>query len=254
MSIPALTTTTLTAALNATDRRFAIGSTTGITGLGSLTTPQSALVIGGEIMLVQNVPVSGTVEVIRGQFGTKARAHAASVTVSAGAATRFSFNDYDQRIGLAGTPGSLPDYVLPVGGTRVDPDTGNEYALVDCQAAMAIGSWAVIDGAGLASALASTSKGRVGVVVETVGGSDTLSWVLVAGTFASTQFTSDVTTACELIAGAAIADILTSTGGNVIERATCISAPTSTTTDYGTVYMDHPWVSGVVKSFSSVGT
>lgn len=257
MSRTALTTTTLTAALNDSSREFAVGSTTGINGFGSLTTPQTVLVIGNEMMLVQGVPVSGMVTVMRGYGNTRAKSHPASAVITIGTRADFSDNQgtwHNERIGLTGNPGTLPDYVLPVGGTRVDPDTGNEYALVDCQAAMAIGSWVVITGAGLASALASTSKGRVGVVVETVGGSDTLSWVLVAGTFASAQFTSDVTTACELIAGAAIADILTSTGGNVIERATCISAPTSTTTDYGTVYMDHPWVSGIVKSFSSVGT
>ncbi len=214
------------------------------------------LVIGNEKMAVLNVPVSGIVEVTRGYDGTRARAHASGVTVTFGAKTIFTFDQdaHPKRIGLAGTPGTLPDYVLPVGGTKVDPDTGYEYMLVDCQAAMAIGSWVIITGAGLASALASTSKGRVGVIVETVGGSDTLSWALIAGEFASTQFTSDVTTGCDLIAGAAIADILTTTGGNVIQRATCITAPTSTTTDYGTVYMDHPWVSGVFTNPGSVGT
>ncbi len=257
MAIAAPGTTTLTAALDSgLTRRFQVGSTSGINGAGSLTSPQSVLIVGSEMMLVEGVPSSGVVEVSRGFGGTKGRAHAAAVTVTFGARSIFTFNEesYPRRIGLVGDAGTLPDYVLPVGGSKVDPDTGNEYSLVDCQAAMAIGSWVVLSGAGLASALASTSKGRVGVVVETVGGSDTLSWVLTAGTFASTQFTSDVTTGCELIAGAGIADILTTTGGNLIQRATCIVVPTSVTTDYGTVYMDHPWVSGVFFNPGSTGT
>lgn len=256
MAITALSTTTLSAAVNNSQTRIQLASTSGISGLGSLTTPQSVLIVGNEAMLVLSVPVSGFVEVTRGQAGTQAHQWASGATVTIGTRASFDFNRgpwHQTRVALKGSAGDLPDYVLPVNGTQVDPATAYEYVLVDYQAAMAIGAWAVISGAGLASALASTSKGRCGVVIETIGASDLLGWILVAGQYASAQFTSDVTTACELIAGAAIADILTSTGGNVIERATCISAPSSAT-DYGTVYMDHPWVSGVVKSFSSVGT
>ena len=256
MAITALSTTTLSAAITASQTRFAVASTTGISGLGSLTTPQSVLIVGNEAMFVMSVPASGFVEVTRGMAGTQARAWAASAIVTIGTRDSFDFNRggwHQNRVALRGSAGALPDYVLPVNGTQVDPATGYEYVLVDYQAAMAVGAWAVISGAGLASALASTSKGRVGVVIETIGASDLVGWLLVAGQYASAQFTSDVTTACDLIAGAAIADILSSTGGNIIERATCIVAPSSAT-DYGTVYMDHPWVNGVVKSFSSVGT
>lgn len=256
MAITALSTTTLSAAIDNSQTRFQVASTSGINGAGSLTTPQSILIVGNEAMLVLNVPASGFVEVTRGFAGTQAHAWASSATVTIGTRNSFDFNRgpwHQTRIALRGNPGVLPDYVLPVNGTQGDPATGYEYVLVDYQAAMAIGAWAVISGAGLASALASTSKGRCGVVIETIGASDLIGWILVAGQYASAQFTSDVTTACDLIAGAAIADILTSTGGNIIWRATCISAPSSAT-DYGTVYMDHPWVDGVVKSFSSVGT
>ncbi|HYE88048.1 MAG TPA: hypothetical protein VEA16_16915 [Vicinamibacterales bacterium] len=257
MSRPALTQTTLSAALNASDRVFAIGSTTGVNPQG-ITTEGSILVIGSEAMLVQRVPVSGTVEVIRGFGGTKARAHASGVRVFVGARSTFGFQDGGPApdmfglVGLTGDPGSLPAYRLPVGVVVFNPDDGNEYRLVDCQASMAIGAWAVIDGNGLASALAATSKGRCGVIVETVGGSDTLSWALVAGTSSSVQFTSNVTTACYLKAGAAIADILDSDGGNIIWGATCTAAPSSAN-DLGTGYLDHPWVTGVEAAFSSIG-
>lgn len=257
MSIPALTETTLSAALDASTRVFAIGSTTGVNGAGSLTTAQSVIVIGAEAMLVQRVPVSGTVEVIRGFGGTKAKAHASGVRVFVGTRANFGFEqgtnggeDHNGLVGLTGDPGSLPAYRLPVGVLVFNPDDGNEYRLCDVQQAADIGEWQVITGAGLASDLASTSKGRCGVIVETVGGSDTLSWLLVAGTSASVKFASGVTTGCYLIAGAAIADILISTDANIIWGATCTAAPSSAT-DLGTGYLDHPWVSGVATSFAS---
>lgn len=255
MSTPALSQTTLSAAITATQTRFGVASTTGINGLGSLTSPQSIIVVGSEAMLVLNVPVSGVVEVTRGVNGTKARAHASGVLANFGAKTSFGFTEpgvmgSDGLVGLSGDPGTMPAFRLPVGVCVYNPDDGNEYRMVDCQAAMAIGSWVVITGAGLASALAATSKGRVGVIQETVGGSDTYSWALVAGTSSNVQFTSGVTTACYLIAGTAIADILTSTDANIIWGASCTAAPSSAT-DLGTGYLDHPWVSGVNTSFAS---
>jgi hypothetical protein len=253
MPITSLSTTTTSAAVDNSQTRFQVGSTSGINGLGSLTTPQSVLIVGNEAMAVLSVPASGFVEVARGFAGTQAHAWASGATVYIGTRANFDFTRgpwHQNRVALAGNAGVLPDYVLPLNGTQVDPATGYEYVLVDYSAAMAIGAWVVISGAGAATPLASTSKGRVGVVIETIGASDLTGWVLVAGQFTSAQFTSAVTTACDLIAGAAIADILTTDGGNIIERASCISAPSSAT-DYGTVYMDHPWVNGVAKAFSS---
>lgn len=143
-----------------------------------------------------------------------------------------------------------------------DPDTGYEYLLVDCQNAFQVGEWIVVDPDGLATQLASTSKGRVGIIVETISGSDTLSWAIVAGKYASALTTSDVTTAADLIAGAGVADILTSTGGNLIMGAAATVAPSTATAPpaplntaaIGTVYLHRPWVSGEIHSWSSVGT
>jgi hypothetical protein len=222
-----------------------------------LTSPQSILVVGAEAMLVLNVPVSGVVEVTRGANGTRAKAHVSGGRVYFGAKTAFAFSEpgsvgSESLVGLTGDPGTLPAFRLPVGVLVYNPDDGNEYRLVDCQASMANGSWVVITALGLASALAATSKGRCGVIQETVGGSDTLSWALVAGTSANVQFTSGVTTACYLKAGTAIADILDSDGGNIIWGASCTAAPSSAT-DLGTGYLDHPWVTGVDAAFSSIG-
>lgn len=258
MSRPALTQTTLTNALDSSARAFLIDSTTGVQGSGSLTTEQSVIVIGSEAMLVQRVPVSGTVEVIRGFAGTRAKAHAAGVRVFVGARSQFGFDqpggggsdDFGDLVGLTGDPGSFPAYRLPVGVCVFNPDDGNEYRLVDCQQANAIGDWVVIDGSGLATTLATTSKGRCGVIQETVGASDTLSWALVAGSSANVAFTSDVTTAAYLKAGTGKADLLSSTDGNIIWGASCTVAPSSAT-DLGTGYLDHPWVSGVATAFSS---
>lgn len=243
--IPALTGTTLSAAIDGRQNRFALGSTSGINGTGSLTSPQSKIVVGGEAMLVQSIPVSGVVEVMRGVDGTRARAHASGATVYAGAKTLFDFTrtGEDGLIGLAGDPGTsgLPFYRLPLGVKVVDPNTGYEYRLCDYQAVFAAGDWVVIDAAGLASALATGSKGRVGVITETTS-SDNWGWVGVAGSFTATRGTSTVTTACVLKAGAAVAALGDSAGGNVIFNATYTAVTGNTS---GTVYIDNPWVYGL---------
>jgi len=261
MSVAALTTTTLSAALNASSRVFNLASTTGINGAGSLTTEQSVIVVGSEAMLVQRVPVAGTVEVIRGFGGTKARSHASGATVYAAARSLFAFAQPGDpsypggMVGLTGDAGDLPDYRLPVGLQVVDPNTGYEYMLVDCQSSFVVGEWVVIDGAGAASQLAIGSKGRVGIVVETVGASDRLSWVLRRGTYASALFDSDVTTGMELGAAAGFAGPFDSTNHVKIERATCTTAPSTATSPtvgdgVGTAYIDNPWVSGVATFVS----
>jgi hypothetical protein len=248
MAIPVLSTTTLTPALDGSTRRFAVGSTTGINGLGSLTAPQTALVIGGEVMLVQNVPVSGIVEVIRGQYGTAAKPHAASATVYFGAASRFSTNTVDGRVGLAAPDSALPVYTLPVGGRSIDHNTGYEYVLCDAGEAITAGQWVGISGAGLATVMTTGTKGRVGIAVEAAGTSDVLIWVLVVGTYASAVFDTDVTTACVLMAGAGIADISTTSGGNIIHGASCTVAPTCA--GVGTAYLNNPWCYGIENAIT----
>lgn len=183
MSIAALSSTALSAGIDAKQTRFAVTSTTGINGLGSLTSPQSVLVVDGEAMAVLNVPVSGVVEVARG-FESRAKAHASGAAVFFAARARFSFQA-DGFIGLAGTggtpDGSLPDYRLPLGSRRVE--FGKEYILCDFQEAVHSGVTVSISNDGLftASVLATTHQGAVGVVAEQTTASDTWGWVQIYG-------------------------------------------------------------------------
>lgn len=243
--IAAVSSTTLSAAIDASQTRFAVGSTTGINGLGSLTSPQSMLVIGGEPMLVLNVPVAGVVDVARGVDG-RARKHGTTATVWFGAKTLFDVkrNGEDQLVGLAGDPGAagLPFYRLPLGVKVMDPNTGYEYRMVDYQAVFAIGDWVAITAAGLASALSTTTKGRIGIITE-VTSSDNWGWVLVSGS-ATASHTSDVTTGCVLKAGTATVDLSSSAGGNIVFNAT-ITVLGSSANDLGTAYIDNPWCYGL---------
>lgn len=203
MAIAALSSTTLSAAIDAKQTRFAVSSTTGINGLGSLTSPQSVLVIEGEAMLVLNVPVSGVVEVQRG-FESKARPHATSTQVFFGARTRFGFNT-DGAIGLVGTGGNpdgcLPDYRMPLGTHKVE--NGKEYVLVDFQETVHSGVTVAISNDGLftASVLTTSFQGAVGVVAETTTASDTWGWVQIYGTCSAQEAggTSAATSAYQAI-------------------------------------------------------
>lgn len=243
--IAALSSTTITNAIDEKQTRFLVGSTTGINGLGSLTSPQSLIVVGGEAMLVLNVPVSGMVEVTRGANGTRARKHAAATTLYSGAKTAFSFSQFgeDGLVGLTGDPGAagLPFYRLPLGVKVMDPNTGYEYRLCDYQAVFAVGDWVSIDAAGLASAVGANTKGRVGIITE-VTSSDNWGWVGVAGSFTATRASSSVTTACVLKTGTGTADISTSAGGNVIFNATYTAVTGNTS---GTAYIDNPYCYGL---------
>ncbi len=118
MSVAALTLTTLTPQIDKSQTKFLVNATTGITGLGSLTTPQSMIVIDNEAMLVLNVPVAGALEVQRGAMGTKAVPHPAGANVYAGPRTAFAGleNGHITLNGDAGNPaGFLPAYRLPLG-------------------------------------------------------------------------------------------------------------------------------------------
>lgn len=185
MSIAALSNTTNTNALDGSARRFAVGSTTGINGVGSLTAPQSVIVVDDEAMLVQNIPVSGTVEVMRGALGTKARPHAAAALVYFGAASRFAFGE-DGSVGLTGDAGNpagiLPNYRLPLGARKVY--AGKEYILCDFTETVHSGVVVGISNDGLftAGVLTSSNQGAVGVVAEQTSSSDMWGWVQIYGT------------------------------------------------------------------------
>ncbi len=265
MSYPALSSTTLGAAVAGNTQspipitRIAVASSTGMSA-GSSTAAATVLVVGNEAMTVVNVVNTTTVEVERGTNGSAVSAHASGAIVYFGnssssignlaTSTPSVFN-----LGAAQSTAGIPQFSTVVGMKKMDPNTGYVYQLVDCQNALFDGEWSVIDGTALASSLAAGSKGRVGIVVETVAASDTLSWVLREGTYSSATFTSDVTTACILKAGTSQPDILTSTDGNVIYGATCTAAPSTATTTIlggvGTAYIENPWCFGVNVGFAS---
>lgn len=280
MAAVALTNSTLSSALSKTATRAK---------LASAATRENGMLmcIGKEICLVNDVTdiANGNVGIQRGYAGTYAVAHASGAVVWTDKAEYFS-TEIPQGTAVAANEVALPRIVLPSGNPSlhgaeafrivndswvevptqrlhntacVDPDTGYEYILVDCQSSFLDGEWAVVDPDGLATQLASTSKGRVAIIVETVSASDTLSWALVVGSYASTNTSSGVTTAADLIAGTGTVDILTSTGGNIVWGAACTTAPSTATSPglgggVATVYVANPWVSGEVHSFSSVGT
>lgn len=186
MSITALSSTTLntTGGIDARQTRFTLTSTSGISGAGSVTTPQSVLVIDGEKMLVQSVPLSTVVEVIRG-VDSKAKPHNNAATVWYGAKTQFSAATEDGFVGLAGsggTPdGALPSYGMPLGLRRVE--NGKEYILCDFTGTVHTGVVVGISGDGLftADAAAASFNGSVGVVAEQTSTSDQWGWVQIYG-------------------------------------------------------------------------
>jgi hypothetical protein len=184
MSTVALTTTTLSAAITAAQSSIGLASTTGATG-GSTTTPPTVLVVAGEAMLVLGVPLSGTVEVMRGYEGTKAKPHASGALVQYGARNRYSFKE-GGTIGLDGTggtpDGALPTYQLPLGTRKVE--NGKEYIMCDFTATVHSGVTVSISNDGLftAAPLTTTHQGAVGVVAEQTSSSDTWGWVQIYGT------------------------------------------------------------------------
>ena len=170
-----LTSTTLSAALNATDRIFLVASTTGILA-------GDKIVVEDEMMHVIAVPVAGTLEVQRGTNGSAPSAHAIGTAVYQGDEDEFGpqakyEGKYQTR---AGTPPSgLPKYPVALGTVKRDA-LGNEYVfcsyanLVYAQLPVTISE--VYD----AAVLGTTGRGRVGVVAEE-GSSDQGGWVQVYG-------------------------------------------------------------------------
>jgi hypothetical protein len=236
-----LTVTTLGARLSKDGVIATLASATGIAA-------GDRICIGQELADVKTL--TGTqARLRRGVDGTRAVAHASGAKVYRGAKADFVLSR-NKRIAVANYTGDLGEMELPTGSLYFDPDTGNTYQLVDLQYAAVVGEWVVLDADCLASQLSTSAKGRVGIVVESGGASDTYAWVLRAGTFASALFTSSVTTACVLIAGTGAANISTSAGGNVIFNAQCTVAPSTATSPtvgdgLGTAYIEWPYVHGI---------
>jgi hypothetical protein len=231
MSIPGLSTTTLsvTGGIDGRVTRITLASTTGITGAGSVTTAQSAIVIDGEKMLVQSVPISGVVEVIRG-VDSAAKPHANGAVVYIGTKAAFGFQNADGNMGLLGTGGTpdgvLPAYVLPLGARRVE--NGKEYILCDFTATVHTGVVVGISNDGLFTAAPFTTafQGAVGVVAEQTSTSDQWGWVQIYGS-ASAQdasATSGITSAYAPIVATSVSSPAT---GMTAVAFTAASTPVS---------------------------
>jgi len=151
-------------------------------------------------------------------------------------------------MGLTGAPAAAPfpasdtkptsEYSGPFGRVFIDDATGSEYMLVDCQEAFTVGEVVVIDVAGLATAITDTSRGRVGIVVATVSGSDTAAYVQISGpTSSSVLCSSGVTTTGQVIANVSTETgsfgELSTTAGNVVYGAWAVTAPSTATSPVG---------------------
>lgn len=150
-------------------------------------------------------------------------------------------------------------YTGPFGRIFVDDSNGREYMLVDCQEAFTIGEVVVIDAAGAATALTNTSRGRVGVVAGTVGGSDTAAYVQISGPISSVLCSSDVTTAGLLIANVSTdtgtVGEATSTVGNIIFGAWATGAATTATSPVGpgglcSLVLNRPYVNAQANQYT----
>ena len=163
MAVTALSSTTLTNAIVASDNvNIVVGST------ASISVGQYLLFAGRagyEVAKVQAIPVSGQVNLMRGVAGSKARAQDASTLIYIGNPTDFK-NVRDNAVALVGDSGSLPEYCYP--GVRAIDAAGNHYIMVDLTQTVVPGATILIskDGAFTASALTSTSVGSVGVITE----------------------------------------------------------------------------------------
>lgn len=104
----ALTNTTLSATITAYATQFGLASTTNVLAPISVTGVGSFLFCEREMMQVTAVPVSGTVQVVRGVYGTRAVAHNASSGVLI-SATQADFPTFQPSIDSFNT--SLNRYI-----------------------------------------------------------------------------------------------------------------------------------------------
>lgn len=183
MAATALNSSTLSEVLTSTTIKFTVGSTANISVGNHLAILGTA---GLEIVKVQAIPVSGTVNAIRGVNGTRALSHPSGTKFFIGTNDTLlsvpgsSPSDF---IRLVGSPGNFPDYALP--GARAVDGAGNEYVMVDLTATVVPGATVLIskDGAFSASVLTSVGVGDVGIVVEDAT-SDQWAWAIIKGYYA----------------------------------------------------------------------
>lgn len=165
MSATFLNTTTLTAAVNATQLTLTVASNAGMT-VGEW------IVVGGEGMTVQSKTGTTVVGVQRGALGTHARSHAIRTVVSGSSNTAFGPTNYDpysgeQRVSLSALPAKpdMPNYLLPL-GTRRNDGLGNVYMLVDFTSPVFTGSPCQINSDYTAAVIGAAGRGAFGIAAE----------------------------------------------------------------------------------------
>jgi len=179
MAVTQLNSTTLTNQSPASEtRNIAVGSTANIS-VGNLLYVASRG--SQEVWKVQEIPVSGQVNVIKGYNGTRARTIQAGAVLYIGSPELFK-QVRDNAGALVGDSAFLPDYCVP--GTRARDFAGNEYIMVDLQATVYSGVTVLIDGANdgtyFGVVLVGGRQGAVGVMAEE-GTSNQWAWAQIYG-------------------------------------------------------------------------
>lgn len=243
--------TTLAAALDASAVTIYTAASTGFAA-------GKFIVIGKEVLELTAVDTTAHVHSVkRGMKGTAAVKHANTAIVSMGAASAFGPNTKDG-VEVAGYDGAYGTPKLPIGSEWTDPDTGYVYCLVDSGQAYVAGTWVSISPAGAATILDSTSKGRVGVIVEAPGSSDRLCWAIVKGSYNAALFAhtaAPVTTGTFLMSASgtipgALGSITTcNLQQTPVFNVACTVALTTgscpiTGANPGTAYLNFPWTPG----------
>lgn len=260
MAVAGVTRTALTNALNATDTSFDVDSVTGV-DVGDL------LVVGSEVMKVTGpATVANPVQAIRGYAGTQARAHADATRVYVAAADIYKTVTLPAAIvGLVGSPGDFPDYLLP--GAEASDGQGNEYVLCEAGAAIYSGTTVKIsnDGNYTIIPLVGGDQGDVGVLVEQVTSTE-FGWVQVKGYNSYVQDSTATSAASSTYVPTAATSVSTPDVGMaaisptsdevyLIHRMWIMGAATSSTTSATSatgiavpVYMNRPYVNKWVES------
>jgi hypothetical protein len=206
MAVNVLNTSTLSEAFSKDANEVTVASTSNvlvgnwllIAGTGGL-----------EAVRVQEIPVSGRVKVLRGQGGTRARAHASGTKFYIGDPDDFQSRKAGIVAGVAADASDFDDYLLP--GLRYTDGAGNEFILVELTATVVPGATVLIskDGNYTAGFRTSAGVGPVGVVVEN-SSSDQYAWAQVYGANAHVK----------LVGGSSLVSSLGEFGG-----ATSVSTP-----------------------------
>jgi len=176
---------TLSAALNDTDNKFNVASTTNVS-VGDL------LAFRNELMQVRDIPVAGTVVVRRGYQGTRSLAHKSGATFYIGTGEEFELI-HNVSLGLFGPSAEVPGICIP--GARAFDVDGYEYVLVDIlnivnAVGIVAGSTVGItkDGNFGANTLATTHSGPIGIITETATSNQWV-WAMIKGLYRNAEVT-----------------------------------------------------------------